>query len=323
MSKSLSEIRMRDPFVLSLATGGFVLFGTTDENLWHGPATGFDCYTSDDLSSWEGPTAAFRPPAGFWADTQFWAPEVHAYGDRYFMFATFASSDRSAGPRGVQVLVSVDPTGPFTPWSDGPVTPRDVPCLDGTLFVDDDGAPWLVYSRGAEGVPGGAPGIRDGEMYARRLSEDLASAPGAPILLFTASSAPWSKPLWFPEGVEPPEQLNLAKDPLFTDGPFLVRPDDGGLLMLWSSFGEEGYAMGVATSSSGLVTGPWVQQTEPLWARNGGHGMILTDPHGVTRLVFHWPNETPEERVRMVAVQVSSAGVRLTEDPDDAASPDG
>ena len=149
----LSEIRMRDPFVLELASGGFVLFGTTDTNLWGGPATGFDCFTSDDLETWQGPIPAFRPPAGFWADTQFWAPEVHALDGRFYMFATFASSDPTAGPRGVQVLVADDPTGPYLPWSDGPVTPRDVPCLDGTLFVDDDEAPWLVYSRGAEGTP--------------------------------------------------------------------------------------------------------------------------------------------------------------------------
>jgi len=311
MSKRLSDLRMRDPFILRLSSGGFVLFGTTDTNLWGGPATGFDCYTSDDLATWEGPIPAFRPPVGFWADTQFWAPEVVAHDDRFFMFATFASTDPNEGPRGVQVLVSDEPTGPFVPWSEGPVTPRDVPCLDGTLFLDDDDVPWLVYSRGAEGVPGGPAGIRDGEMYARRLTDDLTAAAGSPLLLFTASTAPWSKPLWFPEGVEPPEQLNLAKNPLFTDGPFLVRSGQGALFMLWSSFGEEGYAMGVATSVSGAVAGPWVQQEEPLWARNGGHGMIFTDQHGDQRLVFHWPNDTPNERVTLVDVEVVADGIRL------------
>ena len=131
------------------------------------------------------------------------------------------------------------------------------------------------------------------------------------ILLFTASAAPWSKPLWFPEGVEPPEQLNLAKDPLFTDGLFLVRSGQGALFMLWSSFGEEGYAMGVATSASGGISGPWVQQDEPLWARNGGHGMIFTDRDGDTRLVFHWPSDTPNERVKLVDVEVAADGIRL------------
>nr|WP_246416290.1 glycoside hydrolase family 43 protein [Nocardioides luti] len=311
----MSQIRMRDPFVLAVPSGGFVLFGTTDENLWGGPATGFDCWTSDDLVTWDGPFPAFRPPAGFWADTQFWAPEVVAHGGRYVMLATFASTDPAAGPRGVQVLVSDQPTGPFLPWSEGPVTPRDVPCLDGTLFVDDDGVPWLVYSRGAEGAPGGPPGITDGEMYALRLADDLAAPAGSPVLLFRASAAAWSKPLWFPEGVEPPEQLNLGKDPLFTDGPCLLRTEGGALHMLWSSFGEEGYAIGVATSPDGEVTGPWHQRDEPLWARNGGHGMVFTDPAGGRHLVFHWPNDTPHERVVMVDVEVSDDGVRLLGDP--------
>ncbi|KQW52591.1 glycoside hydrolase [Nocardioides sp. Root1257] len=311
MSRRLDQIRMRDPFILDDPSGGYVLFGTTDENLWDGPATGFDCYTSEDLDTWVGPFPAFRPTEGFWADTQFWAPEVHVHDGRYFMFATFASSAPADGPRGVQVLVADEPTGPFVPWSDGPLTPRDVPCLDGTLFIDDEGAPWLVYSRGAEGVPGGPPGPADGEMYALPLSADLKTVVGSPLLLFTASSAPWSKPLSFPEGVEPPEQLNLAKDPLFTDGPFFVRSEGGVLHLLWSSFGEEGYAMGVATSETGLVTGPWTQRDEPLWARNGGHGMVFTDLAGVDRLVFHWPNNTPDERVRLSAVDVSDDGIRL------------
>jgi hypothetical protein len=106
------------------------------------------------------------------------------------MVAAFASSNPTARLRGVAILVADDPSGPFRPWSDGPVTPRNVPCLDGTLFFDNESQPWLVYSRGAEGTAAGEPGIADGEMYARRLSADLTSEAGPPILLFTASSAP-------------------------------------------------------------------------------------------------------------------------------------
>ena len=159
---------MRDPFVMELATGGFVLFGTTDTNLWGVPATGFDCFTSDDLETWQGPVPAFRPPAGF--------GRTHSSGRPRFI-----------------------PT-----WSEGPVTPRDVPCLDGTLFLDDDVAPWIIYSRGSEGTPGGEPGIRDGEMYARRLTGDLRSAAGSPVLLFTASAAPWSNPCGSPKASNRP-----------------------------------------------------------------------------------------------------------------------
>lgn len=297
---------MRDPFILEAAPDNFVLFGTTDTKLWGGPATGFDCYTSSDLQQWAGPIAAFRPPVDFWSDTQFWAPEVHAYQGRFFMFATFASSRSHI--RGVAVLVSDAPTGPFAPWSDGPVTPGEVPCLDGTFFVDDDSQPWLVYSRGAEGALGGAPGLADGEMHAVRLSHDLRAALGSPELLFRASSASWSKPLWFPEGVEPPEELNLANDPLFTDGPFVVRSPTGRLLMLWSSFGDDGYALGVAVSESSSVLGPWAQKPEPVWPLNGGHGMIFGD-----KLAFHYPNDTPNERVKLVSVEITADDIRLTD----------
>lgn len=296
---------MRDPFILEATPGYFVLFGTTDENLWGGPATGFDCYASSDLENWDGPIPAFRPPSDFFSNTQYWAPEVHKYRGRFYMFATFGSSEPGTA-RGIAVLAADFATGPFTPWSEGLVTPSDSPSLDGTLFLDPVGVPWLVYSRGAEGFVGGEPGLADGQMMALRLKDDLRSAVGVPQLLFSASSAAWSKPLVFPHGVEPPKELNLAENPLFTDGPFLVRADDGSLLMLWSSFGEEGYAMGIAVSDSGDISGPWRQRETPLWAKNGGHGMILSTTAEKNFLVFHWPNDSPEERVKLVEVSLGS-----------------
>lgn len=312
---SLRDIRIRDPYILEPEPGSFLLYGTTDANVWGGPATGFDYYTSTDLDQWSGPFPAFRPPAGFWADSQFWAPEVHRYRDRWFLIATFAATRTRV--RGVAILVSDAPHGPFVPWSDGPATPPELPCLDGTLYVDEEQDPWLVYSRGAEGGPDGRPCVADGEMFALRLSDDLRSPVGEPALLFTASSAPWSKPLRFPDGVEPPAGLNLAKDPLFTDGPFLVRTGNGTLSMLWSSFGDSGYAIGVARSDSGSVLGPWVQQRDPLWPLNGGHGMVFTRASGDARLVFHWPNDSPDERVKLVRVHVGADGITLigTEPP--------
>lgn len=305
----LDGVRMRDPFILESAPGAFVLFGTSDENVWGGPATGFDCYTSEDLEHWDGPFAAFRPPADFWADTQFWAPEVYALDGRFFMFATLATSSR-ARPRGVVVLAADAATGPYQPWSDGPVTPAAEPCLDGTLHIDGDGTRWLVYSRGAEATRE-EPGTPDGRMCAVRLSHDLRAAVGEPVLLFTASAAPWARPLRLPDGAEPPAALNLAKDPMFTDGPFLLRSPQGTLLMLWSSHGETGYAMGIAESADGTLTGPWVQQDGPLWPDNGGHGMVLRTSGGRDYLVFHGPNDTPNERVRLTGVRIDGDSIRL------------
>lgn len=310
-SLTLSDIRIRDPFIIEPQPGSFVLFGTTDANVWGGPATGFDCYTSDDLRTWHGPHAAFRPPKEFWSNTQFWAPEVHAYGGKFYMIATFLQA--ASGVRGVATLISDEVTGPYRPWSDGPITPQGVPCLDATLFVEEDGRPWLVYSRGAEGTAHGEPPLADGEMYALELTADLRLPTGEPQLLFYASDARWSRPLQFPDGEEAPAELRLARDPLFTDGPFINRAPDGGLLMLWSSFGDEGYAIGIATSPSGRILGPWAQIDEPLWSRNGGHGMILTTATGEQHLVFHAPNDSPNERAQLVPILFDDGGYRLVD----------
>lgn len=119
------------------------------------------------------------------------------------------------------------------------------------------------------------------------------------------------RPLRFPEGTEPPSGLNLARDPLSTDGPFLIRAAGGILLMLWSSHGEDGCAMGVAESASGTVRGPWIQHPEPLWPRDGGHGMVLRTSGGRDYLCFHWPNSSPGERVRLTEVDISGVGIRI------------
>ncbi|XID93048.1 family 43 glycosylhydrolase [Paenibacillaceae bacterium WGS1546] len=92
----LNEIQMRDPFVLRHdPEGRYYLYGSTDPDIWKGKAIGFDVYCSRDLEHWEGPYPAFRPDADFWSDRNYWAPEVHAYRGRYYMFATLWSSFRN------------------------------------------------------------------------------------------------------------------------------------------------------------------------------------------------------------------------------------
>lgn len=58
---------------------------------------------------------------------------------------------------------------PFVPLSDGPVTPADWECLDGTLYVAADGTPYLVFCH--EWLQ-----VKDGEMCAMPLTPDLTAA---------------------------------------------------------------------------------------------------------------------------------------------------
>jgi hypothetical protein len=120
------------------------------------------------------------------------------------------------------------------------------------------------------------------------LRDDLSGPAGPPVTLFRASDAPWARPIG-----------NEGKD-YVTDGPFLHRTASGVLLMLWSSFNEQGYAMGVARSRTGTVAGPWDQDPEPLITGDGGHGMVFRTFDGDLMLTFHQPNRGPDERPRLV-----------------------
>ena len=290
----LSEIQVRDPFVLPVPDEGcYYLFGSTDKNIWGGPGTGFDCYRSTDLQEWSEPIPAFRPPADFWSPGQYWAPEVFRYNNGWYMLATFTAPDDAA--RGTQVLVADHPSGPYLPWSDGPVTPPDWRCLDGTLHVED-GRPWMVFCH--EWLQ-----VEDGEVAAVPLSRDLRSADGDPVLLFKASEAPWVRPYGYtsPGGGEP-------RPYYVTDGPYLHSAEDGSLLMLWSSFGDGGYTLAVARSSTGKLLGPWQHDDSPLWADDGGHGMLVRSFEGRLHLAVHSPNDTPNERALLVPL-VESGGM--------------
>jgi len=278
------EIQIRDPFVLPLEKEKkYYLYGTTDKNCWGDTAEGFDAYTSSDLENWEGPYHVFVPPEGFWADRNFWAPEVYQYEGRYYMFASFKANNVH---RGTQVLVSESPTGPFVPHSPRPVTPDNWECLDGTLYIDDEGQPWMVFCHEWKQV-------YDGEMRAMKLSKDLSAPAGEPVLLFRASEAPWTKCY---EVVCMENGTEIKKETYVTDGPFIYRTKDNQLLMLWSSRGNQGYAMGIARSASGKITGPWTHDEEPLYAKDGGHGMIFKTFDGQLMLTIHTPNKTPNER---------------------------
>jgi beta-xylosidase len=271
-----ADIHMRDPFVLTnTSEKKYYLYGTVGSEAWTKSANGIDYYVGTDLLNWEGPFPAFRPPAGFWADRNFWAPEVHYFRGRYYLFASFKAEGVR---RGTQILAADSKTGPFAPISERPATPRDWECLDGTLFVDNQDEPWIVFCH--EWVQ-----VSDGEVCALRLSDDLKSTIGEPKILFHASEAPWAQ-----------ELNSKGRTGYVTDGPWLHRTVSGRLLMLWSSFSTGGYTVGMARSTSGDILGPWQQIPEPLYAGDGGHCMVFRTFEGQLMLAYHRPNESPGER---------------------------
>ena len=276
-----SEIRIRDPFVV-VEEDAYYLFGSTDTNSWSGKAESFLCYRSVDLIDFENPVPAFLPPSGFWSDINYWAPEVHRYQGKYYMFASFKAEGRC---RGTQVLGADHVQGPYRPITEGPFTPSGWECLDGTFFMEN-GKPYAVFCH--EWVQ-----VGDGEICAVELSSDLKTTIGKPTVLFTASQASWAVSH---------ETLADGTKAYVTDGPFLHRMKNGTLLMIWSSFSSKGYALGQAISSGG-VFGPWRQVDEPLFLNDGGHGMLFQRHDGSLWLAIHTPNNTPNERPIFIEIE--------------------
>ncbi len=134
------EINIRDPFVL-YEEEKYYMYGSRAENF--GLKTGgFDVYISSDLLNWSEPIQCFDSEKFSLNSGVNWAPEVHKYKGSYYMFATFT---RKNGLKGTYILKSDSPLGPFEPHSNDAVTPEKWECLDGTLYIDNDGKPYIVF----------------------------------------------------------------------------------------------------------------------------------------------------------------------------------
>ena len=92
------QLCIRDPFILAWEDK-YLLTGTVGMPGWKQGIYGF---LTEDLETFSDPILLFDPPENFWADRDFWAPEIHQYRGQYYMFVSFRSHFRR---RATQVLV--------------------------------------------------------------------------------------------------------------------------------------------------------------------------------------------------------------------------
>lgn len=263
------DIHIRDPFILE-ENGMYYLYGSRAKDFAI-KTEGFDVYTSTDLEDWSEPQECFNSVQWDMNREANWAPEVHKYKGTYYMFATFTSEK---GRRGTYVLKAESPMGPFVPHSKGAVTPEDWECLDGTLYVSKEGRPYLVFCH--EHTQ-----IIDGTICYVELSEDLSSAAGETVTMFSASSSGCSDPLW-------------QDKHYVTDGPFLFRTKDQVLLMIWSTFIDGKYAECQVRFKNNEL-GTEIEHLEPLLSNDGGHGMVFQKEKELL-FICHSPNTMGKER---------------------------
>lgn len=293
---TLKDIYIRDPFILSMEEEGVYYMYATSTTTENGVAYGgMVAYQSKDLKTWTGPVRVFDVPRDNFLTGVVWAPEVHRYNGKYYLFATLNSDIVWKAPkkdhpaythRATQIFWADRPEGPFLPFENKqPHTPMGQMCLDGTLWVEN-GVPYMIYCH--EWVE-----MMDGTMEIVELKPDLSAPAGQPVRLFCASAAEWST-----GGARADGERTYV-----TDGCFLYRTKTGKLLMIWSSFKNGSYAIGIAESATGRVVGPWRQQKEPLFEKDGGHGMIFRTFEGNLRLVLHSPNGGGLERAHLFEIE--------------------
>jgi beta-xylosidase len=282
---TLPNMPLHDPWILANQSDKTYYLYTSNVPAMSGvQGVGTMVYRSKDLKHWEKPVVVFTTSEMHWAQKGAWAPEVHRWKGKYFLFTTVHDNTKPLPPgrnavrptyrRGTISAVSDSPLGPFHPLNpDGPLAPEDFMTLDGTLYVDPAGKPWLVYAH--EWLQ-----KTDGTVEAVPLSDDLSKRVADPIFLFKASDAPW-----LDQGVIP----STTAAQYVTDGPELYRTHNGHLLMLWSSYSNDNqYIQTIARSQSGKIEGPWTQ-LPPLIGEDSGHGMLFHPFDGSLMLVLHRP----------------------------------
>ncbi len=265
--KRREDIGIRDPCIL-VSNGKYYMYGTGAA--W----PGYGCYVSEDLEKWAGPFTVFSFPEGHTADNDYWAPECVEYKGNFYLFATY--HDRVLNHRGTAVFRSASPLGPFEQISDGFVTPNDWDSIDGTLYVDKDGQPWMVFVHEWTSTDDGI-----GRMCVAKMSDDLSKFISEPKEIFRADDG------------------KKGMDRRVTDGPYIYTCRDGKLIMLWSNFADNGYAVGMAECYT--IDGDWKQQPRLLFHRDisgtgydGGHGMLFEANDGRLLLSVHSPNSSDE-----------------------------
>jgi beta-xylosidase len=277
--------RLRDPCVLVVG------------NTYYMYGTGWVCYknTSKDLTGeWDYLGVVAQVPNE--AVDNYWAPEVHKINGKYYMFTTYMSSKTNL--RGCTVMCADSPEGPFVEISKGQITaPLGYHCIDGTLHIDDEGQPWLVFVREWIGA-----NDKVGAMMVAKLSDDFSKLKTQPKEIFRANEPSW------------------AVDNI-TDGCWVYKCKNGELLMLWSNFDMYGYCVAIARSSNGKIDGEWTHDKQLLysgknWEYDGGHGMIFTALDGTKYLSIHSPNNAGalrSEKPVFIRIKEENGTLKLVE----------
>ena len=109
------------------------------------------CYSSKDMVNWKAHGPVASKDTFEWGTHDAWAAQTIKKDGKYWLYVTLCGKGQYSG-RAIGVAVSDKPEGPFKDaigkplvWDSmtpGPVGWDD---MDPTVFIDDDGTPWLAW----------------------------------------------------------------------------------------------------------------------------------------------------------------------------------
>lgn len=241
-----------DPFIL-LYDGTYYAYGTH-------AADGIEVYLSDDLEYWRGPVGVKNGLAlhkeDVWADRWFWAPEVYHVNGKFYMYY---SADEH-----ICVAVSDSPLGPFKQEKKAPMIAGEK-CIDNTLFIDDDGKPYLFFDRFNDGL----------NIWVAELETDLITLKMETLHPCIHVSQEWET-VW----------------PRVNEGAFVMK-HNGVYYLTYSANSYESPFYGIGCATATDLMGEWTKYPHnPLLQKPGslvgiGHSAMFTDKDGKLRIVFH------------------------------------
>lgn len=264
-TSGLQKVPFGDPFIM-LWQGKYYAYGTHADN-------GIEVLVSDDLLTWsypEGNSLALNK-ADVWADRFFWAPEVYPVNGKFYMYY---SADEH-----ICVATSDSPLGPFKQDEQKPMIANEK-CIDNSMFIDDDGKPYLFFDRFNDGL----------NIWMAELEDNLLDIKPGTMQKCIHVSQPWEE-VW----------------PRVNEGSFVIKRN-GVYYMTYSANSYESpfYGIGVATAEK--ITGPWIKyEHNPVFQKPGdlvgvGHSALFTDKEGKLRIVFHAHNSTTKIHPRQMYI---------------------
>lgn len=242
-----TPVLLGDPFIM-LHDGTYYAYGTHADD-------GIEVYTSDDLKTWKYKGMALQKK-DVWADRWFWAPEVYEVNGKFYMYY---SADEH-----ICVATADSPAGPFTQSKKEPMI-ADEKCIDNSLFIDDDGTPYLFFDRFNDGL----------NIWVAELEKDLMTIKKETMHPCIHVSQAWEE-VW----------------PRVNEGPFVIK-HNGLYYMTYSANSYESPFYGIGCATATDLMGTWTKYEEnPLLQKPGelvgvGHSATFTDKAGKLRIVFH------------------------------------